>query len=482
MMDVTSFFKKHIHAIIMVLVAYVISVLPPVGVITPYGMKVLGVFVSLIYGWCFYDLMWASICGFVLLGFFGINTVTGALSSSLGNSQITTMICGMLIAGALTQLDMTKFVSAWLLKRKIIQKSPWMLVSGLIFIAYVVGLLGVTTGGVFILWAVTLSIADSCGVDRKNPILTFLAFMIVIGLYTGNSALPFRVGALMFGGFLTKATGLAVGYIAYTVVYMSTTFVALIVMILVAKYILRMDASQFVATDEIMEQFTKESKATPRQICGLLFLFAFTVVLFLPEFFPTAPGMAFIKTLGLPGVVLVMMMVMHMITFDGKPAISLNRVFQEGIQWMVIIVVSVVFPVVDAMKSADSGILTQVVGMLTPLSDGLGIIPFMLVTMVLVGVISEFTHNIAVGAVVIPLFTAMVLPEHGATMTLIYYFLMYISLNAAYATPASSVGGALAFSSELTTRKSYGYIIGIVYFIVMVVLGTIFTFAFQGLF
>ena len=80
MMDATSFFKKHIHAIIMVLVAYVISVLPPVGVITPYGMKVLGVFVSLIYGWCFYDLMWASICGFVLLGFLGINTVTGALS------------------------------------------------------------------------------------------------------------------------------------------------------------------------------------------------------------------------------------------------------------------------------------------------------------------------------------------------------------------------------------------------------------------
>ena len=176
-----------------------------------------------------------------------------------------------------------------------------------------------------------------------------------------------------------------------------------------------------------------------------------------------------------------MMLVMHMLTFDGKPAISLTRVFQDGIQWVVIIVVSIVFPVVDAMKSADSGIITQIVGMLTPLSNGMGLVPFMIVTSILVGVISQFTHNIAVGAVVIPLFTAMVLPEHGATTTLLYYCLMYITLNAAYATPASSVGGALAFSSELTTRKSYGYLIGIAYFVICIIVGFVLSFMFQGL-
>ena len=480
-MTISAFIKKHIHAIIMILLAYVISMLPPVGVITPYGMKVLGVFVALIYGWCFYDLMWASVCGFVLLGFFGINTVTGALASSLGNSQITTMICGMLIAGALQQLDMTKFVSAWLLKRKIIQKSPWMLISGLIFIAYIVGLLGVTTGGVFILWAVTASIAKACGVDEKNPIMTFLAFMIVIALYTGNTTMPFRVGALMFGGFLTKGTGLTLGYIPYVVIFGLMYIISIVLMILFAKYVLRLDASQFSANDELLEQYTKESKATPRQMCGLISLLIFTVVLFLPEFFTNAPGMAFIKALGLPGVVLIMMLVMHMLTFDGKPAISLTRVFQDGIQWVVIIVVSIVFPVVDAMKSADSGIITQIVGMLTPLSNGMGLVPFMIVTSILVGVISQFTHNIAVGAVVIPLFTAMVLPEHGATTTLLYYCLMYITLNAAYATPASSVGGALAFSSELTTRKSYGYLIGIAYFVICIIVGFVLSFMFQGL-
>ena len=50
----------------MFILGAVISVLPPFGQITALGMDVLAVFVMLVYGWIFVDLLWISLLGFFL--------------------------------------------------------------------------------------------------------------------------------------------------------------------------------------------------------------------------------------------------------------------------------------------------------------------------------------------------------------------------------------------------------------------------------
>lgn len=106
-------YKKYIHCLIMILLTILISSLDPIGSITPYGMQVLGIFVGILYGWIFVDLIWPSIFGFIALGCIGENSIVGMFSSGFGNSALLTVLLTMVFAGALEESGVTVFLSNW---------------------------------------------------------------------------------------------------------------------------------------------------------------------------------------------------------------------------------------------------------------------------------------------------------------------------------------------------------------------------------
>ena len=59
----------YIHIAIMFAIMFIVWNLPPFGMITELGMKVLGVFLGIVYGWIFIDLFWVSFMGFAMLDF-----------------------------------------------------------------------------------------------------------------------------------------------------------------------------------------------------------------------------------------------------------------------------------------------------------------------------------------------------------------------------------------------------------------------------
>ena len=62
-MSTTAEKKKmvgYIHIAIMLVITFGVGFLPPFGQITELGMKVLGCFLGVVYGWIFIDLLWVS--------------------------------------------------------------------------------------------------------------------------------------------------------------------------------------------------------------------------------------------------------------------------------------------------------------------------------------------------------------------------------------------------------------------------------------
>ena len=105
--------KRYIHFAIMFLITVAICNCPPVGQITEYGMKVLAVFIAVLYGWIFIDLIWPSLFGFVVLGITGVMPAVGALAAGFGNMQFLMIFVTMVFAGALDQIGVTDFLSSW---------------------------------------------------------------------------------------------------------------------------------------------------------------------------------------------------------------------------------------------------------------------------------------------------------------------------------------------------------------------------------
>ena len=57
-----------LHALITVFLMFGFAqVVPPLGSITPYGMKILGIFIGLLYGWTASNLIWPTFLGMIAL-------------------------------------------------------------------------------------------------------------------------------------------------------------------------------------------------------------------------------------------------------------------------------------------------------------------------------------------------------------------------------------------------------------------------------
>ena len=120
--------KSYLKVLVMFLITIIIALLPPFGAITPLGMKVLGVFVGVLYGWCVLDTLWVSIYVMVILGVL-FNNVLGTFGSGLSN-QITLMcLITAILGGALDSLKITDLLCNWCLTRDFLKGRPWALVS-----------------------------------------------------------------------------------------------------------------------------------------------------------------------------------------------------------------------------------------------------------------------------------------------------------------------------------------------------------------
>lgn len=454
---------RYIHFVIMFLLTAMICFCPPFGAITPYGMRVLGVFVGVLYGWIFIDLICPSIFGFVALGVTKVTTVTAALSAGLGNQQLIMILVTMVFAGALDESGLTDYIGTALLKKKIFRKSPWLLIAGILLIAYILSIFGAAMAATFLLWSVVIRIADFCGFSKKDPLISFCIIAILIASFSGGGLIiPFHGGPLIYGGFFTQATGITIAYIPFIIYGFVTTALMSVLLFIGAKYLLRLDASRFMLPDELALELEKK-QATKQQRISMALLIIFMCALLLPELLPNLPGMDFLSKLGLVGISAIIILIMNFITIEGQPLIDLTQTFVKHVQWPLLLLLAVTFPLADAMKSADSGIMATVSQSLTPIVAGMGAVPFMICSMVILGLITQVTHNIVLGAMFIPFLCPLCAQIGGNQITL--WFMIYLTLNAAYVTPAASMQSAMAHGHERMDKK-YAYLFGITYLVI----------------
>lgn len=458
--------KRIVHFVIMFALTIGIGLLTPFGQITELGMKALGIFVGVLYGWIFIDLIWPSIFGFVALGFTDLFTVQSAFASGIGNVQTIMILMTMVFAGAMEEAGLTDFLSDWSIKRKIIRKNPWFLLIGIVIIGYFLGALGTAMAAIFLLWSLVIKIAEECGIEKKDPLISFMIMMIVIAAMSGSLIFPFHGGPLIYLGFLTQANAMTISYVPFIIFGFTITALSLVLMIIIFKFAFRLDASKFVISEQIIAELEAKS-ATKKQKVAFAILICFMAALLLPGIFPKLPGMTFLSQLGIVGVSAIAILVMNFIVIDGKPMINIVQVFTKHTQWSLLLLIAVTFPLADALKNADCGIMLTVTNFIKPIVSSMGITSFMIVSMILLGIVTQVTHNIVLGAMFIPFLCPLCAEMGGNAMTM--WFMIFLILNAAYATPAASMNAAMAHGHEYMVSK-YAYILGTVYLLISILL------------
>jgi di/tricarboxylate transporter len=121
-------------------------------------------------------------------------------------------------------------------------------------------------------------------------------------------------------------------------------------------------------------------------------------------------------------------------------------------------------PVSAAMQSADCGIVATLVAAVTGLFGNMHWIMFTILTALVLGLITQVTHNVIIAIVLFGPF-ALVCQNLGGNPTI--WFMINFWMNmAAFMTPAASVNSALIFGNLEWVAPKYVYVTGTIWFII----------------
>ena len=442
-----------------------ISYCPPFGAITPFGMRVLGVFIGVLYGWITIDLIWPSLFGFVVIAILGIMDTTSALSIGFGNEQLVQVLSVMVM----DQIGVTRMLANWMVTRKIFRKNPWFLICGLIFSSYILGIFGAAIAGIMLLWGVVTQIAEEAHLGQGNNLVTFMIMMITAANFYGMFSLPFHATAMIFLGYFIDTTGMNYATAPFILVASVTSLLLLAVMILIARFVFRIDASTFVMPEDTIKKIENEHAEKPAKI-GFTVLVIYMLALILPSSWENMPGAGVLNTLGIGGCSLVAMIVMAALTVKGKPMFGLAKIWSGYVEWPLILLLAVTFPIAEAIRAEEAGIMPTVAGVVIPIVSKMGLMTFMIITTILLGLLTQFTHNIVLAALFVPFLIPLCIQMGGNPFVL--FMLIFISLNSSYMTPAASFQSAMVHAHKGTSVKwnyIYGATISIVAWIILIV-------------
>lgn len=455
---------KYVHVIIMLVLALGIPMLPCFGAITPYGMKVIGVFAAVLYGWIAFDLMWSSIFGFAMLGVTGLMSPLDAFVAGLGDSMISTVLLSLAFAVGIAKAGVAELMSNWLLKRKLFQRSPWLLVSGIILTGFLIGCFGPSMAGIVILWVVTLNIADICNYKKDDALINFIMVMIVLATMAGANVMPYKAQVLIFLAYLQQTTDLTFSNGGYMITVFVYALSITLVMILLAKFILKLDATKFTLPEEVLHKIETEP-ITKCQLIGLSITAVYSLALILPSFI-TFPGSKTLTVWGVPGCSAIAILIMAIIKVDGKALIKIQDIFRD-LDWTLLLLLAVTFPIAACLRAADSGVMATLMQVVAPMVSSLGLMPFIIVSIIILGIFTQFIHNVVLGALFMPFLLPLCINMGGPVLT--FWLMMFLILNTAYCTPGGSLQAAMVYGNENIERK-YAYRYTLIFFVVSLVL------------
>ncbi len=461
----------YINTCITIILFLGIGHLPPFGQITPMGMKVLAVFIGMLYGWLTVGFAWPSIFGTIMLGLSGAMSVNQAFSSGWGNvNAVIMVIMACALANYLDQCKLTDAIAGFFLTRKFVDGKPYAMICMIFVAAYVIGAFTSLFAGIFVMWAILYKVMDLVGYEKRSLRSCYLLGMVVYSANLGGLFLPFHASAIMYTGFIKQSIeGLAIPYAQYMVFQFFAMLALMIGYVLVGKFLLRLDFSALANTENFAMYGGK--KLNFEQKFGLIDLLFMVILLLIPDLLPkTNPVAAFMKSLGVVGVFGLAMIVPAIIKKDGKPLMNISEC-TKNTPWDIIWLLVATMPVAAAMQSADSGILSTMVGGVMGVIGNMSWITFTIITTIILGLATQVMHNLIIAAVLFgPL--ALICQQLGGN-PVVWFMVNYIVNMAAFMTPAGSGTSAILHGNSEWVRPRDAYLLGTLWLIISVVFVTL---------
>lgn len=468
-------YMNYVHTAIILALMLGFGQLPAVEPITPLGMKVIGIFLGMIYGWTTVGLIWPSTLGLIVLSFTGYMPLKAIWGNSIGNDSVVQFIFVFVFAGAVEAHGVTKFIAYWMLSRKVVEGKPWIFS---FFYLLAIGILGALTSAVpsiVLGWSILYSVFSTLNYEKGNKYVSFMIFGTIIAGQSGMAIVPFKSAPLAIIGAFEGIAGYRIEYLNYMVFMMITFACIILAYILVGRFIFRLDLSAMTSLkreDIITDQSALKLDLTQKIVFVLLL--ALVSFMVLPSFMPKGLFITkILNQLGPTGVAVFIVSIMCILHIDGKPLMNFQQVASKNINWGIVLLLSAVMVISSALSSADVGFIAFLKQALQPVFGDASPIFFVIMLVFVAVIFTNFCNNAATAIALMPVVLAFA-SSLGISESLVAVVITY-SVMLAFLTPAASPSAALLHGNEMISKKEI-YTMGTVAILVSVVVVLIVTF------
>ncbi len=376
--------------------------IPPIEPITVEGMKCLGIFLGMLYGWITCGPIWPSFLGVAMMILYGFTTVTGVITAGIGSETCMFVLFVFIFTYQISQTKLDSYLATWLLSRKFIQGRPWVFTA--VFLVGCAIITGITVNPfamIIIFWTMFYDIAKSLGYKPYDPYPTLMVIGVVLACSLGQCMMPFSALVIIIGGIASNMTDLVISPLTWLMFSIPAIIVLTLTYVLICKFIFRpnVDPVKNFSVDMIDNTalvLTKEKS------CMLFILLAYCVCLISPKLLPATSiiGMK-LSSLGNWGITVAFLFIMCVIRIDKKPFMDFNACAKNGVVWAVLGMMTAVLPMGGILTSEVTGIQPFLVQFFTNLLGGMSPMLFVMICCALTVLLTNLINDAIVGMIMI---------------------------------------------------------------------------------
>ena len=451
-----------INTIIVLFCFFGFGLLPEMFGLNYAGMRAIGIFIGLLWGWITIEFGWVSLLGIIAMGTTGAMSITDAIQQSFLSTTFLQLVFPMILLAYLGKSGFSDWVAFKLLSRNFLKGHPWRIVTMLFVVASILCLLVTTFPMIFLMWSIFMGIADVLGYEKKDKFVGYVMCGIVMMQSIIASSVPWSFYPITLQSLMSDyLNGMAFPFVPILALGIIGQIVTIVVYLLVGKFILRVDVSKL---QKLPDDFYKKAETihlTKEGKLGAGLMIVFILCMSIPSIFPNLPISPFLTELGLHGVAIMLLGAFLVLrNKQGKPFSSTGELANLGLSWEITFLVTSTLSLAALIKLPEVGILEKITAALVPVVSQLSPTVFIIVTILIFWVVTQLTHNFVIVLTLVGALSGVCV-QLGINPWLFGWMFM-CCMNLAYCTPAASSPGAMFYGSDWVSRKD-AYVCGTVF-------------------
>lgn len=427
---------------------------PTFGTVTVFGVKVLGIFLGMMWGWIFVNLVWPSLLGMLMLSMCGLGSAKDVFGSGFGSEIVLLVIFFSIFTSWLEEIGLTNTMTQWMLTRKILIGRPYLFIFMIFLVTFICGAFVGIYATIFLMWGICYKLLGKLGYQKKGKMSAFLLIGVAYVSIMGMCVKPWTPWSMMGLKGLHTATGISVDYLSYSTLMIAISLVSILFFIIVGKFIIRVDTTQMKQIN--FSALGEDIDYNDRQKFATVILFLIVLALYLPSTLPQDLWIyAVLNQLSAVGVIGLVTVLLCTVRFDDAPAMNFAKLASKSIPWPMVCLLAVVGPVGNALMNSEAGITKMVLSMMKPVFVGHSPTTIYILVCIVCCLLTQFLNNTVLLVALTPLMCQLA-DAFGANPALVAV-LMVFALASALATPGASSRAGLVFGNTewISTKQAY---------------------------